>query len=80
MKTKKAAVGGEVINHNPSKGAIGMDNKKNITERKITDSTEYTVEKMKFIVSPFFKTEGIDTLKTTLLRIIKTAVDSEITA
>jgi len=39
--------------------------------RKITETTEYTVDKMKFIVSPSFKSEGSETLKAILLRLIK---------
>ncbi len=44
----------------------------------ISESTEYTVEKMKFIVSPAFKTEGNETLKSILARLIKSEVEKSV--
>jgi hypothetical protein len=46
--------------------------------REISESIEYTVDKMKFIVCPAFKTEGNETLKSILTRLIKSEVEKTV--
>ncbi len=48
------------------------------TSADISESVEYTVDKMKFIVSPAFKTDGNETLKSILARLIKSEVEKSI--
>ena len=49
---------------------------KNSPKHKLTDTVEYQIDKIKFIVQPSFKNSGNETLKSILARLIKSEVET----